>query len=125
MTISTNFELFDVTCRDGTVIVRATTNLNEFRSEQLLEEAGPAIDTFEQTPTVKNVILDFTESDYFGSTALGLFVKLWKLVRSRDGRMAMCGLSPHEKEVLAATRLDTLWDVCDSREQALGHLHAD
>jgi hypothetical protein len=33
--------------------------------------------------------------------------------------MAFCRVSEHEREILQATRLDGLWPVCLSREEAL------
>ncbi len=58
-------------------------------------------------------------TDYYGSTALGFFLKLWKRIRSVDGKMAFCNVSPYEQEVLRLTRLDTLWPICGTREDAL------
>ena len=54
--------------------------------------------------------------------SLGFFVKLWKRIRKVDGSMAFCNVSAHEQEVLRVTRLDTLWPVCTSREQAVEQL---
>jgi anti-anti-sigma factor len=65
------------------------------------------------------VVLDFRKTDYYGSTALGFFVKLWKRVRDRDGRMAFCGVSDHEREILRVTHLDGMWPICSSREEAV------
>jgi hypothetical protein len=36
---------------------------------------------------VKKVVLDFHKTDYYGSTALALFLKLWTRARRRNGRM--------------------------------------
>lgn len=33
--------------------------------------------------------------------------------------MAFCNLSDHEREILAITKLDSLWAICDSREETL------
>jgi hypothetical protein len=33
--------------------------------------------------------------------------------------MAFCGVSDHEREILKVTKLDGLWPICDSREEAL------
>jgi anti-anti-sigma factor len=68
---------------------------------------------------VKNLVLDFHKTTYYGSTALGFFVRLWKVVCTRKGRMAFCNLSDHEKEILEITKLDNLWRLCKSRADAL------
>jgi anti-anti-sigma factor len=72
----------------------------------------------------RNILLDFEGTDYYGSTALGLFLKLWKRVRSLDGNMAFCNVSEHEREVLRLTRLDSLWPICGTREEALETLQS-
>ena len=63
--------------------------------------------------------LDFHKTDYYGSTALGFFVKLWKRVREYIERMAFCGVSDHEREILKVTNLEGLWPICPLREEAL------
>jgi len=68
---------------------------------------------------IKNVILDFDKTDSYGSTALGFFLKLLKRVRLRNGRMAFCNVSDHEREILRITNLDHIWPICSSRSEAL------
>ncbi len=111
--------LFEIECRDDIVIVTPNADLGEFGYEQLDAESREALELLDRTTNKKNVVIDFSKTDYFGSTALGLFLKLWKRVRRRDGHMALCGLSEHEREILAVTKLDKLWSVCDSKEAAL------
>jgi anti-anti-sigma factor len=111
-------DLFDIK-RDGDVLVIIpTADLRESAYESL--EAGAKV-IFEglAAPGVKGVVLDFHRTDYYGSTALGLFLRVWKRVRSRGLRMAFCNVSEHEKEILAVTRLDTLWPICRTRPEAL------
>jgi anti-anti-sigma factor len=62
--------------------------------------------------------MDFHKTDYYGSTALAFFLKLWKRVRNRNGRMAFCNISDHEREILTVTQLDRLWPIYLSREEA-------
>jgi anti-anti-sigma factor len=105
--------------REGqTLVVTARTDLRELDYPEV--EAG-ARDILHLlgNGTINNVVLDFHRTDYYGSTALGFFVKLWKRVRERGGRMAFCGVSDHEREILRITRLDGLWPICPSRQEAL------
>lgn len=110
--------LFEIECVGDTVIVNVQADLGEFEYEELVDEAQEAFDQLQAASHKKHVIIDFGHSDYFGSTAVGLLVNLWRRVRQRGGQMAICGLSAHEKEILKATNLDTLWPTCDSREAA-------
>jgi hypothetical protein len=33
--------------------------------------------------------------------------------------MAFCNVSDHEREILKVTKLDSLWTICGSREEAM------
>ena len=101
-----------------TVVITPNTDLSELNFEQIESDAEQALQLLDGT-RAKNVVLDFSQTDYYGSTALSFFGKLWKRVRVVDGHMAFCNLSEHEREILAITKLDTLWAICESREVAL------
>ena len=69
--------------------------------------------------TARNLVIDFRNTDYYGSTALSFFVKLWKRVRANGGQMVFCNVSAHELEILELTHLNTLWSLCNSRDEAM------
>jgi len=110
--------IFDIEQQNTTLIVTPLVDLRELDFHRI--EAG-AKDVLERLngKAIKDVVLDFHKTDYYGSTALGFFVKLWKRVRMLNGRMAFCNVSDHEKEILQITRLDHLWLICSSRSEAL------
>jgi anti-anti-sigma factor len=112
----------DIECREATAIVTPAGNMGEFAYAEHGQEIADALQWFDELPEVKNVVIDFANSDYFGSSALGLMVRLWKRVRLRGGMMAVCNLSEHETEILRACRLDHFWSICSSREQALAEV---
>ena len=102
--------------RDGeTLIVTPVTDLREVDFPQI-EAGAKEILALLSSASVKNVIMDFWRTDYYGSTALGFFVKLWKRVLQRGGRMVFCNISKHEREILGVMRLDELWAICGSRD---------
>ena len=113
-----NGEIFEVEHTDDTIIVVPAVDLRELNYPQLETGAKRILDLLTSTGT-KNVVMDFHKTDYYGSTALGFFVKLLKRVRERRGRMAFCNVSQHEKEILHVTNLDHLWPICSSRIEAL------
>jgi len=105
--------------REGhALIVTALMDLRELDYQEVEAGARDILHLL-RSRTIKNVVLDFHKTDYYGSTALDFFVKLWKRVRVRDGRIAFCGVSDHEREILKVTNLDGLWPICPSREEAL------
>lgn len=110
--------IFDFEHTADTLILIPNVDLRELEFDSL--EAGSAA-VFDQLESeqIKNVIIDFHKTDYYGSTALAFFVKFWKRIKSRGGQMVFCEVSSHEKEILELTNLTSLWPVCDSRDEAL------
>jgi anti-anti-sigma factor len=101
-----------------TIVVVPTVDLRELDYQGMEEGASKILDLLNGTG-IKNVVLDFHKTDYYGSTALGFFVKLWKRVRVRNGRMAFCNVSAHEEEILQITNLDQMWPTYSSKNEAL------
>lgn len=116
--MSTTTMLFETELAGDTLIVCPKGNLPELDS-RAIEEDGAELLALLDRSAARNVVLDLYRADYCGSTALGLFVKLWNVARSRGGRVALCNLSAHEQEIFDVTSLATLWPLCRSRADAL------
>jgi len=104
-----------------TIVVTPSTNLSELAFERIETEAAEVFDLLDKQPR-RNVVIDFQQTDYYGSTALSFFVKLWKRVRQAGGEMVFCNVSDHEREILEVTKLDALWGIYPTREEALAHV---
>jgi anti-anti-sigma factor len=102
----------------GTAIVTPVSDTGELDYKPVDSEPSQAL-TVLNDPSVKNVVVDFHQTDYFGSTALGFFVKLWRRVVDRGGRLAFCNVSEPEREMLQLTTLNRLWPVFGSRAEAI------
>ena len=74
------------------------------------------------SPATEQVIIDLGEIPYFGSTVLEWMAQLWKRVKSKGGRLAVVRPSEIGREVLAAARLERLWGIFDTRDQAISWL---
>jgi anti-anti-sigma factor len=118
-----NADLFHLEHHGDTIVVIPTTHMREFEYQRI--EAG-AKRVFElvESGRIKNVVIDLNKTDYYGSTALGLFVKFWKRVTSRGGRMAFCNISDNERKILEIATLHRLWPICASRQEALEQVNA-
>ena len=113
-----NSGLFDIDEAGEAMILTPKIDMGELDHERIDAAMKQILERLNRS-SVKNIILDFHKTDYFGSTALGFFVRMWKTTCTRQGRMAFCNLSVHEKEILEIMKLDHLWDICASREEAL------
>lgn len=70
------------------------------------------------------IVFDMGHTEYIGSRFIELLVRTWKQLRERDGKMAICGLSPFCRDVIHTTRLEAVWALHDSRDEAVSALQA-
>lgn len=115
--------IFDVERMDSVLVVLPTINLSDLLFEGLIEETQSLLDQL-QDPKVEGVIVDLRHTTYFGTDFISVLLKLWKRIRGKGGRMALCNISPGEREVLAICELDTIWPFHDSLEDALKSVSA-
>jgi stage II sporulation protein AA (anti-sigma F factor antagonist) len=111
-------DLFDLEQHGNTMVVIPTIDMREFEY-QCIEDGARQVLNLLENGQIKNIVIDFNKTDYYGSTALGLFLKFWKRITSRGGRMAFCNISDTERKILAIARLHRLWPICASRQEAL------
>jgi len=71
------------------------------------------------------LLLDLSKTTFIGSSFLGALVWAWKRLRDRQGRMALCHANQTCREVLHASKLDTIWEVYPTREAALEKMADD
>src|SRR5262249_7858388 len=99
------FEMEDI---GQTLIVTPRQNLRELDWPQIDAGMADVLDRLGEG-AVRNVVLDFHRTDYYGSTALGYFLKLWKRVREHKGRMAFCPPSRPAGGTLQGPRPGPRW----------------
>ncbi len=113
-----NAPLFSLATAEDTILITPVRDLSEFEFVQLESEAAEILGQISKDGG-PHVVVDFSRIRFCGSTALGFFTSLFKKTRCRGGEMAFCNVSPEEREVLHLMRLDTLWPICDSLDEAL------
>jgi len=91
-------------------------------SEPGLDSEWSVIDQQLDSDAIKNVIIDLGEVPYFGSTVLEWMSLVWKRVKVKGGKLAIARPSQIGREVLDAARLQRLWKIFDTREEALASL---
>ena len=67
----------------------------------------------------RKILLDFSNVEYLSSAALGKLIVMDKKVKAAQGQLKMCSVRPDILGVFRITRLDKLFAIFDSREQAL------
>jgi anti-anti-sigma factor len=110
--------IFDIEQYGDTIVLVPTVNLRESDYEGIEKGARDVFELLDSSP-FRNIVLDFSRTDFYGSTALGFFLRLWKRATKQDGQLVFCNLSDHEREILQVARLDQLSLICSSRREAL------
>lgn len=70
----------------------------------------------------RKFVLDFERTGFIDSSGLGVLVSLSKKIREEEGELRLVGLSEELRTTFELTRLDTLFQICDSRSAALGEI---
>ena len=86
--------------------------------DEIREECVLLIDQLSQH-NATNLVIDLGAVDHFGSVMLELMVILWKHIKKGTGKFVICNVPTVGKQVLQTTKLDTLWTILPSREEAL------
>ena len=64
------------------------------------------------------VIFDMSEVEFIDSAGIGFVVSVYKSLKSKNGKFALCGLKKKPKEVFSLTRLDKIIKTFDDIETA-------
>lgn len=67
----------------------------------------------------KKIVLDFSTVEYLSSAALGKLITMDKKVKAARGKLRLCAIRPEILEVFQITRLDKIFDIKSTQEQAL------
>jgi anti-anti-sigma factor len=118
MAMAASTGIFEIERAGDTLIVTPTANIGELAFQEIESGTAQVLKDLNGS-AARNVVIDLRSTDYFGTTAVSLFLKLWERVRERNGRMVFCNVSEHEHELLRLIKLESLWMMAGSREEAL------
>jgi anti-sigma B factor antagonist len=102
----------------NTLVLNPLIHLGSLNEPEIALETQDLLDFLNRSVSA-NLVIDLAHGDYLGTSMLGAFVKLWKRVSQRGGRLALCNVSEGVIQVLRMTKLQTVWPIYASREQAL------
>ncbi len=67
----------------------------------------------------KKLIIDLGKVDYLNSTAIGVLVKAHTTYKKQQGQVKLCGINKNINNIFVITKLTLVFDVCDTREEAI------
>lgn len=67
----------------------------------------------------RKFLIDFAQTGYIDSSGLGVLVSLSKKIREHGGELRLADLNDDLQTLFELTKLDTLFQISESRERAL------
>ena len=67
----------------------------------------------------RKFVVDFTRTGYIDSSGLGVLVSLSKKIREQGGELRLAGLNEDLQTLFELTKLDTLFSITKTPEEAL------
>jgi anti-anti-sigma factor len=116
--MNTTARIIEVERQGGTLVVTPQRDLREL-DFQVVQEAEESLRRLAADLSLRNAVVDFGKTDYFGSSTLGLLVRLRQELHRRQGRVALCRVSDNERAILEVTGYEDFWPIYPSREEAL------
>lgn len=122
--MSAGSEIFHFEHVEDTLVVTPSGSLMQVRD-------GDIRDAYNETyrllcqPETKNLLIDFGQLEYFGSTFIGMLIRLAKKARADSGEAVLCCLSETMREMmknmmlLENTKTDFFWTPYESKDAAL------
>ena len=96
----------------------------EFTNNRIIDEANIA--EIERSLAVlideqanPRLLLDFANVDFLSSAALGKLITANNLIRQKNGQLRLCNIKPQIYEVFVITKLNKLFRIFPTRDEAL------
>lgn len=102
----------------GTLIVTPLYTSGRFTEGEVVGEWSGILKKVEGED-VSRVVVDLGHVPYFGSTLLDWIVQMWRRLQEKQGTLAVCNASEVGREVLLIARFDKLWEIHESKQDAL------
>ena len=110
--------LFEAECIDGVSILTLRRDCMALYDGNLFKEISDLLDEIRQQK-LRGVVIDMQRIARFGSSFLEAMRRIWNVIRSRGGTMALCGVSDLGMEIIQLARFDSVWEIHPSREAAI------
>ena len=99
---------------NGVVVVAVDGQLIVGNRQELKQRILDALEAGD-----RKFLVDFSRTGYIDSSGLGVLVSLSKKIRDQGGDLRLAGLNEDLKTLFELTKLDTLFGISDSPDEAL------
>ncbi|HMO25843.1 MAG TPA: STAS domain-containing protein [Tepidisphaeraceae bacterium] len=110
------------------VLQQKDVRIVEFTHSKILDEAniagiGDTINALIDEAETPRLLLDFSNVDHLSSAALGMLINVNKKVKTKNGEFRLSNIKPQIFEVFKITKLDKLFRIYPTRDEALASFH--
>jgi anti-anti-sigma factor len=112
---------FRVETSGDTLVLSTIGNIDGLFEHDMKEECDALLDEVARRQA-KHLVIDLGTLGHFGSLMLYLLSVLWKRIDAMSGKLVLCNLSSVGKQVVQASKLDSIWAISPSREEALASI---
>lgn len=102
----------------GPIVIATLEDEKVLDETQLEGLEGSFMPLIEQSPGIQ-LIIDFTNVKFLTSSVLGLLIRISKKVYETGGTLRLCSINPKIQEVFKITRLDKIFEIFKSYEDAM------
>jgi len=72
--------------------------------------------------SIKKVVIDTCGVSYIDSSGLATLIEMMQRLKKIDGEMRLCAMPEKVKSIFEVMKLDKLFTICDSEDEALNSL---
>jgi anti-sigma B factor antagonist len=98
----------------GVTVVKVEGQLVVGNRQELKDLVFAALDKGD-----RRILVDFSQTGYIDSSGLGALVSISKRVREAGGELRLSGLNEDLRSLFELTKLDTLFAIAETPQQAL------
>jgi len=100
--------------KSGVAVVQVEGQLIVGNRQELKELVQAALDKDE-----RRILIDFSRTGYIDSSGLGALVSISRKIREAGGELRLSGLNEDLRSLFELTKLDTLFAIAETPQQAL------
>ena len=76
------------------------------------------------TSEIKEKVKNLSQVSFIDSSGLGALIAWFKMVNQHQGRIVFCGLTDHVRKIIGYAKLDKIFTIVDTMEEAEKALNA-
>jgi anti-anti-sigma factor len=109
--------------QDGVTVIVLNENYDNLDDANLKTDSDFLLEAA-NTVDPPLLVLDMSNTKFFASEFLGRLFRVWQRLQKRNGKLAVCAASELCGEILSVTRVDTIWTITKTRDEAIAQVKA-